>query len=121
MAGAYRLWMGNTNRVEATLTDPENGDAAITDANPAITVQTVAGVGVTGQSFPLSMDHEGSGVYAADLSKDLALTEWTAYKGVIADAAKGISVDVPYVAVTRTGGDVSQERIDVIATKAGLL
>ena len=121
MAGAFPLYMANTNRVQATITDPTNGDAAVTDASPGITIKTVAGVNVTGETWPVSMSHEGSGVYAAEVSKDMSLTELTAFIGHVEDSAKGLHVEVPYVAVKRVGTDYSQELLDSIAATAGIL
>ena len=71
-------WIGNEMAIDVTLTDPLNSDAPITDASPTMTLQTAAGVEVSGQTWPASMSHQGSGVYRGTGSKDVAAADQTA-------------------------------------------
>lgn len=113
----FALYIGNANDVRVKITDPRNDSEPVTDATLAGQLTTAADVNV-GASIPLN--HDALGVYLGTWPDTLALVEGDAYKGILTDSAKGVRVEVPYVAVQRTGVRPSQGRLDAIARAAGV-
>lgn len=120
MSQVQPLYIGNANDVVATITDPRNNDDPIIDATVTGQMQDAVGANV---GTSIAVGHVAAGEYVGTWPVALTstLTEWTAYKGVLTDAAKGIDYRQPYVAVRRTGVRVNQGRLEAIARLAGLL
>jgi hypothetical protein len=84
------VYLGNTTLIELTgLKDAETG-ALVSDASVTVTIKTVDGAAVTGQSWPAAMDAVtgGEGDYAGILEHDLDLTAGTHYVAHV-DAVAG--------------------------------
>lgn len=98
----------------------------INDAVVTVTI-TVASTGaeVSGQSWPETLDYvaASNGKYRCTLQDTIAFANKTAYVAVITAIGDGLQRTwrAPVVGMHDTGGDVSDELVDVIAAKAGLL
>lgn len=86
MAVQIKLYIGNSNMVElAGLRASNTPTTYINDATVTVTITDLAGTEVTGETWPKSMNYVASsnGVYRADLSASLGLTEDSSYLVVV--------------------------------------
>lgn len=73
------LWIGNTNILElADLRSNVEGEL-IEDATVTATLRTMAGQEVSGQSWPVTLDHVEGGLYRATLSHEIEASHGSAY------------------------------------------
>lgn len=64
--------------VDTTLDKIETIETPVTDAVASVTIKDLAGVDITGVSFPVSLPHDDNGFYVATIASTADLTEDTA-------------------------------------------
>ncbi len=101
-------FVANSNVLELIGLSNEITDTFINNATVTVTVKTVAGVAVTGVTWPLTLDYvaASSGNYRAVLSEGLALVDKAKYVAFI-EANGGVGLvghwEFPFTAEKRTG------------------
>lgn len=105
MSNLYRLefFVGNTNLISLTLTD--QAGTAITTATVTVTLTDLDDVEVSGDTWPKSMTHAGSGVYQASLAYAIDVEDGDKLLAKItADATDGSRAywEEPVTVLTRT-------------------
>lgn len=79
--GIKVVFLGSDNVLELDIADALT-QAAVTDATVTVTVIDADLAEVSGETWPLSVPHAGSGVYRATLTSDLVLTDGHNYTAV---------------------------------------
>ncbi len=100
-------YIANSNVIEVTGLKNEVAATFINDADVTVTVKTKAGVSVTGQSWPTTMDYvaASNGNYRATLSENIDFVKGHYVAFIDADGGAGLvgHWEFPFDAETRTG------------------
>ena len=84
------LYVGNSNILELTLTDGLT-EAAITSGTVVATLLDKDGVEVSGDTWPKTLSHAGSGVYRATIDESIAIMAGRRYTARITATYSGLT------------------------------
>ncbi len=97
------IYIGNSNVVELETLHDSISDAVITDATVTATMVNDSDVLVSGESWPISLSHDGGGTYRATMSENLVLVKNNKYW--IEITATGTGGEVGYWLLKVTAAD----------------
>lgn len=98
------LYVGNSNVIELQTLTNSATDAVDTGATVEVTLKTLAGVNVTGQSWPLALTHASAGTYRATMDSAAAIVanrKYVAHVDVTGSGSEVAHWEVPTTAEVR--------------------
>ncbi len=84
------IYIGNTTIIEMQALTNAVTDATVMDATVEVTLTDSAGVELTGQSWPLTLDHVTAGNYRATIEDDIGLLANRTYTATIDATVSGV-------------------------------